>query len=101
MQLHLGYFEHFRGPDTILFCGDEDGLQRLAGVLRCLENPNAEPVNLHLLPFVHIHGEISLAAHPVDRELGIRRLSDTDLVPETALDFSEIFRRGGKNRGDE
>ena len=40
-KLHLGYFEHFRGPDTILFSGDEDGLQRLAGVLRCLENPNA------------------------------------------------------------
>ena len=34
---------------------------------------NADPVNLHLLPFVQVHGGVELTAHPVDRELGIRR----------------------------
>lgn len=28
-------------------------------------------------------------------------MSDEVLVPETTLDYSEIFRRGGKNLGDE
>jgi len=74
MHLHLGYFENFKGADTILICGDAEGLQRLADNLRPLEDVNAEPVNLHLLPFVQIHGEVELTAHPVDRELGVRRI---------------------------
>lgn len=37
-------------------------------------DPNAKPVNLHLLPFVQVHGGVSLTVYPVDQELGIRRL---------------------------
>ena len=73
MHLNLGYFENFKGADTILICGDEEGLQRLTDNLRTLEDANSEPVNLHLLPFVQVHGRVSLTASPVDRELGIRR----------------------------
>ncbi len=74
MYLHLGYFENFNGADTILICGDEEGLQRLADHLRPLEDPNAEPVNLHLLPFVQVYGSVELTANSVDQELGIRRV---------------------------
>lgn len=72
-HVRLGYFENFKGTDTILLCGDGEGLQRLAKHLRTLEDANADPVNLHLLPFVQVHGGIELTAYPVDRELGIRR----------------------------
>ena len=73
MHFHIGYFENFNGADTTLLCGDEESLQRLANLLRPLEDPNAEPVNLNLLPFVQVHGSVELTAYPVDRELGIRR----------------------------
>lgn len=73
VHVRIGYFENFKGADTILVCGDGDGLQRLAGILRLLEDPTAEPVNLHRLPFVEVHGGVSLIACPVDRELGVRR----------------------------
>ena len=73
-RIRLGYFENFKGANTILICGDADGLQRLADNLRPLEDVNAEPVNLHLLPFVQVHGKVELTAHPVDRELGVRRI---------------------------
>ncbi len=74
MHLHLGYFEDFNGADTILLCGDEEGLQRLADILRTLEDGSAEPVNLHLLPFVQVYGGVELTAYPVDRELGVCRI---------------------------
>jgi hypothetical protein len=74
MLLHLGYFENFKGANTILVCGDGDGLQRLAEHLRSLEDPNTEPMNLHLLPFVQVYGGVSMTAHPVNRELGVRRI---------------------------
>lgn len=73
-RLHLGYFENLKEANTILVCGDGDGLQRLADHLRALQDPNGEPVNLHSLPFVEVHGEVSLVAYPVDRELGVRRI---------------------------
>lgn len=73
-RLCIGYFENLKGGDTILVCGDGEGLKRLADHLRTLEDASAEPVNLHLLPFVEVHGEISLIAYPVDRELGVRRI---------------------------
>ena len=28
-------------------------------------------------------------------------MASTDLVPETAIDYDEVFRRGGRNLGDE
>jgi hypothetical protein len=74
MHLHLAYFENFKDANTILICGDGDGLQLLADHLRSLEDPNAEPVNLHLLPLVQAQGGVSLSAYPVDRELGVRQI---------------------------
>ena len=73
MHVRMGYFENFKGADTILVCGDGDGLQRLADVLRTLEDVNAAPVDLHLLPFVQVDRGVELTAHPVDRDLGVRR----------------------------
>ena len=49
MSVRIGYFENFKSANTILVSGDEDGLQGLAVVLRTLEDPNARPVELHLL----------------------------------------------------
>ncbi len=73
MWIRVGYFENFNGTDTILACSDCKGLQRLADQLRTLEDVNADPVNLRLLPFVQVHRGVELTAHPVDRGLGIRR----------------------------
>jgi hypothetical protein len=72
--VRLGYFEDFKGASTILVCGDGDGPQRLADHLRPLEDTNAEPANLHLLPFVQVYGGVFLTAYPVGRELGVRRV---------------------------
>ena len=74
MRVRVGYFKNFKSANTILVSGDEEGLQRLAGVLRSLEDPNARPVELHLLPFAEVRGDVELTARPVDRELGVRRL---------------------------
>lgn len=73
MYVRIGYFEYFKGADTILVCGDEEGLERFAEYLRDLEDENAASLNLHMLPFVQVYGGLSLIAYPVDRELGIRR----------------------------
>ncbi len=73
-NLCIGYFEDFKGANTILVCGDGEGLHRLADLLRTLEDPNADPVNLHSLLFVQVHGGVQLTAYPVDRELGVRSI---------------------------
>ncbi len=74
MHVEMGYFENFadRG-DTILVDGDVSGLLALAQILRGLEAPDAEPVAIHKLPFVVVHHGVELTAHPVGRELGVRR----------------------------
>ena len=74
MRVQMGYFENFKSANIILVSGDEDGLQRLAGVLRTLEDANARPLELHLLPFAEVHGDVELTARPVDREMGVCRL---------------------------
>ena len=73
MYLRIGYFGEFKGNDTILVGGDEEGLRQLADALRTLEAVSAEPVYLHLLPSVGIHAGVQLRACPVDREPGVRR----------------------------
>jgi hypothetical protein len=77
MNVRIAYFPNFNSANTILICGDEEGLQRLADNLRPLEDPNAQPVNLNVLPFVQVHGDISLTAYPVDRELGVRQIGSS------------------------
>ena len=37
MYVHIGYFENFKGANTILVCGDGDGLQRLTAALSLAE----------------------------------------------------------------
>ncbi len=74
MHVRIGYLENFKGADTILVSGDEEGLQRLADILRSLEDANAEPVGLHLLQIAQARGGVELTAYPVDRELGVRRI---------------------------
>ena len=74
MRVQMGYFENVKSANTIIVSGDEDGLQGLASVLRTLEDANARPVELHLLPFAEVHGDVELTAYPVDREMGVRRL---------------------------
>ncbi len=73
-NLCIGYFEDFKGANTILVCGDGEGLHRLADLLRTLEDPNADPVNPHSLPFVQVHGGVQLTAYAVSRELGVCRI---------------------------
>ena len=103
MHLHLGYF-NLKGADTILICCDEEGLQRLADHLRTLEDVDADPVNLHLLPFVQLHGSVELTAHPVDRELGVRRIGSASCFAwrhsqegwlESAEKIEAVVRGGG------
>jgi hypothetical protein len=77
MYARIGYFEGFKGANTILVCGDDEGLQQLAYHLRTLEDATAEPVNLHSLPFVHVQGDVALTAHPANRELGVCRAGAT------------------------
>lgn len=74
MRIRVGYFENFNSVNTILVSGDEAGLQRLANILRSLEDMNAKPVELHRLPFAEVFGGVELTAYPVDRELGVCRL---------------------------
>jgi hypothetical protein len=104
MCVRMGYVDDFPGANTILLCGDDEGLLALANQLGPLEDRDTQPVNLHSLPFVQVYGGVSLVAHPVDRELGIRRIG---LSPTFAWHHSEegwlesaekievVARRGG------
>lgn len=73
MLARLGFFEDFLGADTILIDGDQGALAALATELKKLENPAAELLRIHELPYVEARGALQLTAFPVDRELGVRR----------------------------
>lgn len=89
MYLYVGYFERFLGRKAILISGNRDGLRKLAGRLRSLENPRAEPLEVHELPFVQPHGGIELTAYPVDAERGVRRAVPGGLEPRFTWHYSQ------------
>jgi len=73
MHARLGFFENFLGADTILIDGDREALSALATQLKELDNPAAELLRIHALPYMEVRGRVELTAFPVDRELGVRR----------------------------
>lgn len=82
MLLRLGYFEEFLCGNVILLAGDVGSLKFLADSLRRLENSNAQPIEIHRIPFCKCYGDVQLTALPVTKELGIRRR------PESTAYFS-------------
>jgi hypothetical protein len=89
MHLDIGYFESFLGTKAILISGDRDGLLALADRLRALEDPRAEPVEVHKLPYAQAHWGIELTAYPVDVERGVRRVNPSGSEPRFSWHYSE------------
>ena len=77
-RVHVGYFEDFKGGDTVLLEGDDDGLHELAESFRELAAGTIADLALHDLSYVQAHRQVRVTASRTNRKLEIRRVSAED-----------------------
>jgi len=71
--VRVGYFEGFKGQDTLLIDGDTEGLSQLARSLTGLIAGDRDVLPLHSLPFVSAPNGVELSAHCATKDLGMLR----------------------------
>jgi hypothetical protein len=71
-ELRVGFFENFKGHDSLLFCGDATALERLTQVFQSLASGASEQVLVHDLPFVRVYRLVSLIAERSRKSSGLR-----------------------------
>jgi hypothetical protein len=74
--VRLGYFEAFKGRDTLLIDGDVEGLGDLMRTLNVLVLAQQDVVLLHSLPFVSAVNRLELNAHWAHQDFGVSRIDD-------------------------
>lgn len=74
--VRLGYFEGFKGSNTLLLDGDGDGLGELVQTLSALANGERQVVSVHSLPFVSAAQRVELHAHRSLQDVGARKTGD-------------------------
>ena len=72
--VRLGYFEAFKGRDTLLIDGDVEGLGDLIRTLNVLVLAQQDVVLLHSLPFVAAVNRLEVNAHWAQQDIGVSRI---------------------------
>jgi hypothetical protein len=70
--LHIGFFKHFLGQDTILFSGTAEAMSSFHDVLQDLASGCRGPTQLESLAFAQAHGGISILASRSCQSRGLR-----------------------------
>lgn len=100
--LRVGYFENFKGDDTLLLESDSEGIARLADLLRSLATGERNRLALHDLPLFEMHHGIEVTATISARDRGLQRHGVENVFLwertqegwETAIELLEAFRDG-------
>ena len=100
--MHVGYFENFKGDDTLLLESDSDGIARLATLLQFLATGKRANLALHELPWFEVHHGIELTAVVSAQDRGLKHLiggktflwERTQEGWEIVVEFLEAFRDG-------
>ena len=79
-RIRLGFFESFKGADTLLLDGDAEGFVQLAKRLHEFAASQEESLALHELPFVDARGGIRLVAKKADRDVGVTCARSSEFV---------------------
>ena len=74
--VRLGYFEGFKGSNTLLLDGDVGGLRELAQALSALAKGERKAVSVHSLPFVTAAQHVEMHAHRSEQDLGASKTGD-------------------------
>ena len=75
-MMRIGFFEKFKGADTILIHGTQDELRVFAGLLESLAQPGATAVHLDTLSFVDARLETRVELCAVMNGRSVRRRDD-------------------------
>jgi hypothetical protein len=74
--VRVGYFEDFKGSNTLLLDGDVEGLDELARSLNALAVGEREVVAVHSLSPVSAQHQVELHAHRSERDVGLSRTAN-------------------------
>lgn len=71
--MHVGYFEDFKGRDTLLIEAGVEALRELQGMLESLASGRLKRLVIHKLPAAQIHGTVELRAVCGQHDRGAQR----------------------------
>lgn len=71
--LRVGFFESFKGDDTLLLESDSEGIARLADQLRSLATGERNRLALHELALFEVRHSLEIVAVVSARDRGLRR----------------------------
>ena len=99
--VRLGYFEAFKGRDTLLIDGDVEGLGDLMRTLNVLVLVQQDVVLLHSLPFVSAVNRLELNAHWAQQDFGVSRIDDAFQWRRSSTGWAAVVEQilGVKNQG--
>ena len=72
-HIDIGFFENFKGSDTLLVSGDHDALRQLLKAVDALASGDTESLVVSSLPLACAHG-ITLVAVTSEVDYGVRRV---------------------------
>ncbi len=99
--MRLGYFEGFKGRDTLLIDGDVEGLSELIQTLNVLVLAQQDVVLLHSLPFVSAANLVEVSAHWAQRDSGVSKIDDAFQWRRSSAGWAEVVEQilGVKKQG--
>jgi hypothetical protein len=99
--VRLGYFEGFKGNNTVLLDGDTEGLGKLANALLVLIAGDQDVVPLHSLAFVSAAKQVKVDAHRSTKDIGMLREAGRFQWRRSARGWAGVVEQilGVKERG--
>lgn len=91
--VHLGYFEDFKDDDTLLFAGDQAGLELLEKELRLLAEGYTDLVAVHSLPFVDSHRGVELVAYRSVYDSGVSGSKSKFIWERSKSGWNDTFEK--------
>jgi hypothetical protein len=87
-MLRIGYFENFKGHNSLLFAGDSEGMMLLSELLGELSAQKREEVLLDKVPALEIQRGVSITAKVTPKSLGMRRANSRSLPNSACFDWA-------------
>ena len=86
MRINIGFFDGFKGKDTLLIEADREGVSALATLLLALSEGAMSRVDLHRESGVTAHGGMTVIMEQSDVDPGVRQVGPNSFLWQRSQD---------------